>query len=223
MSNVKIGESLKRFEDQRFLTGHGRYIDDINLDGQARAVVVRAAYAHAIINAIDTSAAMAMDGVLLVVTRDDWLREGFKPMPTKSGVKNNADGTPLKEPPRHALAIDRVRYVGEPVALVVAETLGQAQAAAEMVDIDYEELPAVTDPVEALKPGAPQLWDDIPNNLCLNFELGDKSGTEKAFAEADHVVSLDVLNNRVTAVPIETRGCVAAYDAAADKYTLWNA
>ncbi|HCS69921.1 MAG TPA: carbon monoxide dehydrogenase [Rhodospirillaceae bacterium] len=223
MSNVKIGESLKRFEDQRFLTGHGRYIDDINLDGQARAVVVRAAYAHAIINAIDTSAALAMDGVLLVVTRDDWLREGFKPMPTKSGVKNNADGTPLKEPPRHALAIDRVRYVGEPVALVVAETLGQAQAAAEMVDIDYEELPAVTDPVEALKPGAPQLWDDIPNNLCLNFELGDKSGTEKAFAEADHVVSLDVLNNRVTAVPIETRGCVAAYDAAADKYTLWNA
>ncbi len=223
MSNVKIGESLRRVEDLRFLTGHGRYIDDINLDGQARAVVVRSPYAHATINSIDTSSVADMDGVLLVVTRDDWQREGFKPMPTKSGVKNNKDGTPLSQPDRHALAIDRVRYVGEPVALVVAETLQQAQDAAEALDVDYDELDAVTDPVKALAPGAPQLWDDIPNNLCLDFELGDKDGTEKAFAEADHVVSLDVLNNRVTAVPIEPRGCIASYDAAEDKYTLYNA
>ncbi|MAO54288.1 MAG: carbon monoxide dehydrogenase [Rhodospirillaceae bacterium] len=223
MSNVKIGESLRRVEDLRFLTGHGRYIDDINLDGQARAVVVRSPYAHATINSIDTSSVADMDGVLLVVTRDDWQREGFKPMPTKSGVKNNKDGTPLSQPDRHALAIDRVRYVGEPVALVVAETLQQAQDAAEALDVDYDELDAVTDPVKALAPGAPQLWDDIPNNLCLDFELGDKDGTEKAFAEADHVVSLDVLNNRVTAVPIEPRGCIASYDASEDKYTLYNA
>ena len=223
MSNVKIGESVKRFEDLRFLTGHGRYIDDINLENQARAVVVRSPYAHATINGIDTSMAEDMGGVLLVVTRDDWQREGFKPIPTKSGVKNNKDGTPLKESDRHCLAIDRVRYVGEPVALVVAETLQQAQAAAEAVDVDYDELPAVVDPVKALQPGAPQLWDDIPNNLCLDFELGDKEGTEKAFAEADHVVSLDLVNNRVTAVPIETRGCVAEYDAASDHYTLYNA
>ncbi|PIW26639.1 MAG: carbon monoxide dehydrogenase [Rhodospirillales bacterium CG15_BIG_FIL_POST_REV_8_21_14_020_66_15] len=223
MSNVKIGDSLKRFEDQRFLTGRGRYVDDINLDGQTRAVVVRSPYAHATIRSIDTAAALAMEGVLLVVTRDDWQREGFKPMPTKSAVKTNADGTPLKEPPRHALAIDRVRYVGEPVALVVAETLSQAQAAAEAVEVDYDELPAVVDPVQALAPGAPQLWDGIPNNLCIDFELGDKAGTDKAFAEADHVVSLDILNNRVTAVPIETRGCVAAHDAGSDRYTLWNA
>ena len=223
MSNVKIGESLRRVEDLRFLTGHGRYIDDINLDGQARAVVVRSPYAHATINSIDTSSVADMDGVLLVVTRDDWQREGFKPMPTKSGVKNNKDGTPLSQPDRHALAIDRVRYVGEPVALVVAETLQQAQDAAEALDVAYDELDAVTDPVTALAPGAPQLWDDIPNNLCLDFELGDKDGTEKAFAEADHVVSLDVLNNRVTAVPIEPRGCIASYDASEEKYTLYNA
>jgi carbon-monoxide dehydrogenase large subunit len=223
MSNVKIGDSVKRVEDLRFLTGRGRYIDDINLDGQARAVVVRSPYAHATINAIDTSMAMDMDGVLLIVTRDDWQREGFKPIPTSSGVKNNKDGTPLKQSDRHCLAIDRVRYVGEPVALVVAETMAQAQAAAEAVDVDYDELPAVIDPVKALQPGAPLVWDDIPNNLCLDFELGDKDGTEKAFAEADHVVSLDLVNNRVTAVPIETRGCIADYDAGTDHYTLYNA
>ena len=223
MSNVKIGESVRRFEDLRFVTGHGRYIDDVNLDNQARAVVVRSPYAHAVIKGIDTTAAMEADGVLLIVTPDDWKREGFKPMPTKSAVKTNSDGSPLKEPARHCLAMDRARYVGEPVALVVAETLAQAKAAAELVEVDYEELPAVVDPVKAIQPGAPLLWDDIPNNLCVDFELGDKEGTAKAFAEADHVVSLDILNNRVTAVPIETRGCVAAYDAAADKYTLWNA
>ncbi len=223
MSKVELGQSLRRFEDQRFLTGRGRYIDDVNLDGQARAVVVRSPYAHAKINSIDTSMAMDMDGVLLVVTRDDWKREGFQPMPTKSAVQKNADGTPLKQPPRHCLAMDKVTYVGEPVALVVAETLQQARDAAEAVDVDYDELPALVDPVAALQPGAEQIWDDIPNNLCLDFELGDKDGTDAAFAEADHVVSLDVLNNRVTAVPIETRGCVADYDAATDQYTLYNA
>ena len=223
MSNVKIGQSIKRFEDQRFLTGRGRYVDDINLENQTRGVVVRSPYAHATIKSIDTSMAMDMDGVLLVVTRDDWQREGFKPIPTNSGVKENKDGTPLKQSDRHCLAIDRVRYVGEAVALVVTETLAQAEAAAEAVEVDYDELPAVVDPIKALQPGAPQLWDDIPNNLCLDFELGDKDGTEKAFAEADHVVSLDVVNNRVTAAPIETRGCVAAYDASADHYTLYNA
>lgn len=223
MSNVKIGQSIKRFEDQRFLTGRGRYVDDINLENQTRGVVVRSPYAHATINSIDTSMAMDMDGVLLVVTRDDWQREGFKPIPTNSGVKENKDGTPLKQSDRHCLAIDRVRYVGEPMALVVAETLAQAQAAAEAVEVDYDELPAVVDPIKALQPGAPQLWDDIPNNLCLDFELGDKDGTDKAFAEADHVVSLDLINNRVTAVPLETRGCVAVYDASVDHYTLYNA
>ncbi|MEK9673556.1 MAG: xanthine dehydrogenase family protein molybdopterin-binding subunit [Rhodospirillaceae bacterium] len=223
MGNVKIGDSLRRIEDQRFLTGRGRYIDDIKLDKQARAVVVRSPYAHARINCIDISTAEAMPGVLLIVTRDDWKREGFAPMPTKSGVQKNADGTPLKQSDRHCLAMDKAMYVGEPVALVVAETVDQAQAAAEAVDVDYEELEPVVDPVKALQPGALQLWDGIPGNLCVNFELGDRDGTDKAFAVADHVFTLDLENNRVTAAPIETRGCIAAYDSATDRYTLWNA
>ncbi len=223
MSKVNIGERVRRTEDLRFLTGRGRYIDDINLDDQARAVVVRSPYAHATINAIDTADAAAMDGVLLIVTRDDWQREGFGPIPTKSGIQKMKDGSPLRQSDRHCLAMDRARYVGEPVALVVAETPAQAQAAAELVDVDYDELPAVIDPVAALQPSAPQLWDDIPGNLCLDFELGDREGTEKALAEAAHVVTLDIENNRVTAVPIEPRGCIAAYDAATDRYVLYNA
>ena len=222
MTDVTIGQPVRRSEDERFLTGRGRYIDDINLEGQARAVVLRSVYAHADIKNIDASEALAMDGVLLVVTGADWIAEGFGPMPTKTAVRKNRDGSELSEPPRHCLAIDRVRYVGEPVALVVAETDTIARDALDLIDVDYESLDAVTNAVKTLAPDAPQLWDDIPGNLCIDFELGDRDGVEKAFAEADHVITLDLENNRVTAVPIEPRGCVGSYDPETDTYLLYN-
>ena len=222
MTDVSIGQAVKRAEDERFLTGQGNYIDDINLDGQARAAVLRSPHAHARINGIDASAAEAMDGVLLVITGRQWVAEGMGILPTKTGVRKGRNDTDINEPPRHCMAIDTARYIGEPVAFVVAETQEAANKALEMIDVDYEPLDAVVDPVKALAPEAPQLWNDIPNNLCIDFELGDKEGTDKAFEEADHVITLDLINNRVTAVPIETRGCVGSYDAATETYTLYN-
>jgi carbon-monoxide dehydrogenase large subunit len=144
-------------------------------------------------------------------------------MPTKSAVRTNRDGSPIAEPPRHCLAMERVRFVGEPVALVVAETAEIATDALALIEVDYGPLAAVVDPVAALADGAPQLWDDIANNLCADFELGDAAATEAAFAQADHVVAIDIANNRVTAVPIEPRGAVARYDADSDSFELYNA
>ncbi len=222
MTDVAIGQSVRRTEDHRFLTGKGNYIDDINLDGQARAAILRSTHAHARINAIDTSEAQALDGVLLVITGRDWIAEGMGTLPTKTVIRKGRGDSDLKEPPRHCMAVGVARYVGEPVAFVVAETQDIANSALELIEVDYEALDAVTDPVKALAPDAPQLWDDIPNNLCLDFDLGDLEDTEKAMIEADHVITLDLENNRVTAVPIETRGCVGSYNSAADSYTLYN-
>lgn len=223
MDKPNIGDSLRRTEDRRFLTGRGTYVDDITMEGQAHAAVLRSPYAHATIKGIDPAEALALPGVLLVVTPDDWKREGFGHMPTKTAVRKGRDDMDLAEPPRHCLAVDRVRYVGEPVALVVAETPEIAADALELVDVDYEPLAAVVDPIEALKDGAPQLWDDIPNNLCLDFELGDADATRAAFDKADRVVTIDLVNNRVTAVPIETRGAIASYDKDSDQYLLYQA
>ncbi|MDA1090476.1 MAG: xanthine dehydrogenase family protein molybdopterin-binding subunit [Proteobacteria bacterium] len=223
MTDVHIGDAVRRVEDQRFLTGQGNYIDDINMAGQARAAVLRSPHGHARINGIDTSRAEALDGVLLVITGRQWLAFGMGTLPTKTGVRKGRNDTDINEPPRHCMAIDTARYLGEPVAFVVAETQVIANNALELIDVDFEPLEAVSDAVKALAPGAPRLWDDIPNNLCIDFELGDLEGTEKAFAEADHVITLDLENNRVTAVPIETRGCVGSYDAATETYTLYNA
>ena len=217
-----IGESVRRREDFRFLTGHGNYIDDIELDGMVHAMVLRSPEAHADIASIDASEALALDGVLAVVTGEDWKAAGYGPIPTKSRVRKFKDGSDLKEPPYHPIAIDRVRFVGQPVALVVAETKDICRDALELIEVDYDSLPAVVLQDEAIKPGAPQIWDIAPNNICLDFELGDEEGQKKAFAEADHIVTLKLRNNRVCATPIEPRGAVAAYDSATGKYTLWN-
>jgi len=222
MNKTKIGQSVRRTEDFRFLTGQGTYIDDIKLDGMAYAAVLRSPHAHAIINGIETADAEVIDGVLLVVTATDWQAEGYGTIPSKSATRTKIDGSPFAEPPRHCLAIDRVRYVGEPVALVVAESISQAREAIELIDVDYEPIDSVTDPKTAVEDGASLVWDDIPENTCLDFQLGDKHGTDTAFAEADHVVSLDLVNNRVTAVPIEPRGAIASYDAATDSFLLYN-
>jgi carbon-monoxide dehydrogenase large subunit len=223
MAAPGIGDAVTRTEDQRFLTGSGNYVDDITLEGQVYAAVLRSLEAHARITAIDVSTAAALPGVLLIVTGEDWKREGFGHMPTKSAVRTNRDGSPIAEPPRHCLAMERVRFVGEPVALVVAETAEIATDALALIEVDYGPLAAVVDPVAALADGAPQLWDDIANNLCADFELGDAAATEAAFAQADHVVAIDIANNRVTAVPIEPRGAVARYDADSDSFELYNA
>ncbi|MFQ5625668.1 MAG: xanthine dehydrogenase family protein molybdopterin-binding subunit, partial [Methyloligellaceae bacterium] len=223
MEKYGIGQPVRRKEDVRFLTGKGTYIDDIARENLAHAVVLRSPHAHAKILALDTSEAETMPGVLAIISAKDWVAEDFQPMPTKSVVNTKIDGTPLNQPPRHCLAIDRARYVGEPVALIVAETPEQARDAAEVIEVDYEELDAVTDQVKALEPGAPQIWDDIEGNFCLDFELGDKEGTEKAFAGAPHVVTLELRNNRVTSVPIEPRGAIAEYDQTNGTYQLHNA
>lgn len=218
-----IGESKRRLEDFRFLTGSGHYIDDMVMENQAIAMMLRSPEAHADIKSMDVSAALELDGVLAVFTGEDWKAAGYGPIPTKSAVRKFKDGSDLKEPPHHPLAIDRVRYVGQPVAVVVAETRAICQDALELIEVEYDSLPAVSNQGEAIKPGAPQVWDIAPNNTCLDFELGDEEAQKKAFADADHIVTLELINNRVTAVPIEPRGAVASYDAATGKYTLWNA
>ncbi|MDB9703352.1 xanthine dehydrogenase family protein molybdopterin-binding subunit [Rhodospirillales bacterium] len=218
-----IGKSQERREDFRFLTGAGSYIDDMNLDGQAYATVLRSPEAHADVSSIDITEALALDGVLAIITGEDWKVAGYNPIPTKSAVRKAIDGSDLKEPPHHPLAIDRVRYVGQPVALVVAESIDVCKDAMELIDVDYDSLPSVSHQSEAIKDGAPQIWDIAPNNICLDFELGDQKAQKKAFSEADHIVTLNLVNNRVTAVPIEPRGALASYDAGTGKYTLWNA
>ena len=223
MTRVAIGEAVRRHEDFRFLTGRGRYVDDINMDGQAWGVVLRSPYAHAEIEQVDVSTALAVPGVLLIVTGEDWIAEGYGTLPTKTAIRKGRGDMDLQEPPRHCFAIGRVRYVGEPVAFIVAETEDIAHQARDLIDFEYRELPAVVDGVAALGPEAPQIWDDIPNNLALDFELGDREGVEAAFETAAHVVSLDLVNNRVTAVPIEPRGCIGRYDAETESFTLFNA
>jgi carbon-monoxide dehydrogenase large subunit len=218
-----MSASVRRLEDQRFVTGTGTFIDDVNLPGQAYAAVLRSPHAHARIEGIDVSRASGAPGVLLVVTGAEWVAAGHGPIPTKTVVRTKCDGSPFNEPKRHCLAVDAVHHVGEAVVLVVAESKAEAEAALELIEVGYADLPAVADQVAALGEDAPQLWSEAPGNLCLDFELGNRAAVEEAFAKADHVVSLDIVNNRLAGVPMEPRGVVADYDKATDSSTLWNA
>jgi carbon-monoxide dehydrogenase large subunit len=183
--------------------------------------VLRSPHAHARIAAIDTAAARALPGVRLVLTGADLLAEGLGPLPCP--VQIATVGGPLVVPPRHALAVGHVRHVGEPVAFVVADTAEQARDAAEAIAVDYETLPAITDAAAALAPGAPQVWPQAPGNRVFRFEKGDRVATEAAFAAAAHVVTLDLLNQRIHAVPIETRGAIGTWDAATGSFDLFIA
>lgn len=205
-----IGQAIRRSEDPRLLTGRGRYTDDIVLPGQAYGHFLRSPVAHAVIGGIDTAEARAMDGVIGIVTAADLDADGIGTLPCEVGL-NNRDGSDLTKPPRPALARGRIRHVGEPVALIVAETLEIARDAAELIDIDYDTLPAVADPVRALEDGAPALWDEVPGNLAFDWELGDAGKVADALARADRTVSLKLVNNRVVANPMEARACVAGY------------
>ncbi|MEO1265309.1 MAG: xanthine dehydrogenase family protein, partial [Pseudomonadota bacterium] len=181
------------------------------------AAIVRAPVAHARITRLDVDAARASPGVLLVVTGAEWAAFGYGPVPTKSPVTNFKDGRPMNAGLHHCLTADVVRCAGEAIALIVAETHAQAIAAAECVEADYEDLPAVVDQVTARTTGHAPIWSHAPENLCVDFELGNREAVEAAFAAADHTVSLDIRNNRVTSAPMEPRGCLGLYDASRER------
>src|ERR1700758_1193315 len=213
------GQPVRRKEDDTLVRGQGKYTDDFNLPGQAYAFIVRSSHAHGIIKGIETSAAKAMPGVLGVWTGADLIAAGYGPFTCGLPLKNR-DGSPLLQTNRTALMTDRVRYVGDPVAFVVAQSLGQARDAAEAVEVDIEPLPAVTDPEEAAKPGAPQLYHHIPNNVALDYHYGDIEKVAAAFAKAAHVVKLDMENTRVAVVPMEPRAALASFDKKTGRYTI---
>jgi carbon-monoxide dehydrogenase large subunit len=214
-----VGQPVLRKEDDTLVRGKGKYTDDFNLPGQAYAWIVRSSHAHGIIKSIDTAAARAMPGVLGVWTGADLASAGYGPYTCGLPLKNR-DGTPLKQTNRTALMTDKVRYVGDPVAFVVAGTLAQARDAAEAVVLDIEPLPAVTSAEEASRPGAPQLYDHIPNNVALDYHYGDTAKVEAAFASAAHVTKLDITNTRVAVVAMEPRAALASYDKASERYTI---
>ncbi len=221
MGEYAIGQGVPRSEDPRLLRGGGRYVDDVKLPRMAYGVVVRSPHAHALIRAVDAAAALAAPGVLDVITGADWKASGFGDIPSGGGMKLR-DGTPMFVPPSPALARDRVRRVGDPVAFVVAETPYQAMDAAELVAVDYAPLPSVTATEDAMKPGKPLVWDECPNNVAFVHVGGDKAKTDTAFAAAAHVARETLVINRVVAAAMEPRACIGDYDPAAGHYTLYT-
>ena len=215
-----IGQPVPRQEDPTLLRGQGRYSDDIQLPGTAHAVMVRSQIAHGLIKGIDAADAKKLPGVLGIWTGADLNAAGYGPLKTLIPVPNR-DGTPMKTPTRYSLATDKVRFVGDPVAIVVAETLAEARDAAEAVVVDIEMLPAVTDARAAAQPGAPLVFDDIADNLCVDFHYGDAEKTAEAFAKAAHVTRLRLVSNRIVVCAMEPRSATAHYDAATDHYTFY--
>jgi carbon-monoxide dehydrogenase large subunit len=221
MAKFGIGQSIRRVEDPRLLTGGGRYTDDTRLaGGAARAYVLRSPHAHAAIRGIDAAAAKKAPGVLAVLTYADVKAAGFGDLPCLVPLANR-DGSQRGDTSRPMLANGRVRHVGDPVAFVVAETLEQAKDAAEQINVDYDVIPSVTDTWGAAQPGAPQIWDAIKGNIVFDWEMGDAKATDAAFAKADRVVKLQIVNNRLVVNSMEPRGAICEHDAAADRSTLW--
>jgi aerobic carbon-monoxide dehydrogenase large subunit len=218
-SKFAVGQPVPRNEDPMLVRGQGRYTDDLSLPGQAHAVIVRSRYAHGVINGIDTEEALQMPGVLGVFTGPDLTAAGIKNMPLGMAIPT-ADGTPPHRPSCPVLTSDKVRYVGDPIAIVIAETVAQAKDAAETVLLDIEPLPAVTSASAAAAPGAPQLHDDVPGNVAAAFHYGDAEKVAAAFASAAHVTRLDIPSNRIVVCPMEPRSAIAEYDAAGDRWTL---
>ncbi|MBI3629543.1 MAG: xanthine dehydrogenase family protein molybdopterin-binding subunit [Candidatus Rokubacteria bacterium] len=219
MGQFGIGQAVTRFEDPRLLRGEGRFLGDVSLPGQTYAVVVRSPHAHARLRSIDASAATRAPGVLGVLTGADVARDGLGT--TRMTLRRKRpDGSPMFAPPHPGLVRDRVRYVGDPVALVVAETPAQAEDAAGLVRIDYEPLPSVTSTAEA-GPGSPPVWDECPDNVSNVFEVGDRTATDAAFARAHRVIRRRYVITRVHAQYMEPRGALGLYDPGEDRYTLY--
>ncbi len=213
-----IGAAVRRKEDHRFITGRGQYVDDINRPNQLYAVFVRSPVAHGKINAVNTDQAKAAPGVVAIFTGAD-MEVGS--LPCGWGV-NNKDGTPMAEPGHPPLAQDFVRHVGDQVAVVIAESRAAARDASELVEFDYDDLDAVANLESASAADASLVWPDIPGNVCFDWEIGDATATDKAFAEATHVASIDVVNNRLIANAMEPRAAIGDYDSGKDEYTLYT-
>jgi aerobic carbon-monoxide dehydrogenase large subunit len=221
MAKFGIGDSVRRVEDPRLLTGNGRYTDDTKLSTPAaRLYVLRSPHAHADIKSIDTSAAKKAPGVLLIFTGQDVKQADFGDVPCLVPLANR-DGSPRGETPRPMLALDRVRHVGDAVALVVAETLEQAKDAAELIEVDYAPRPHVVGTFEAAQPGAPLVHDGIKDNIVFDWEMGDRERTDAAFAKAHRVVTLKLVNQRLVVNSMEPRGAICEYDSKDDRSTLW--
>ena len=215
-----IGQAVRRKEDLRFLTGAGQYTDDVNPANHTHAYFLRSPHAHAKLRKVDTAKAKAAPGVVAVFTGADLT--GINGLPC-GWLITGTDGKPMNEPPHPVLAQGKVRHVGDPIALVIAETPHEAKDAAELIDVDYEVLPAVVNCVAALKPGAPQIHEQAPGNKCYTWALGDKAAVDAAFAKAAHVAKVDIVNNRLVPNAIEPRAAVASYSRADDAYTLYVA
>ena len=220
MADDGIGVSVKRKEDYRFLTGNGHFTDDISQPGQVHARFVRSPHAHAKIKSIDTTAALKAPGVLAVFTGADLAADGVGGLPCGWTI-TQTNGELWNAPTHEVIATEKARYVGDQVALVVAETLEQARDAAELVEVDYEVLPANVNLARAAKPDTPQLHQNVPNNTCFVWGLGDEDATKAAFATAKHVAKLDLINNRVVANAIEPRAAIGVYDPGDDSFTLY--
>ena len=220
MMKFGVGQPVRRFEDLRLLTGRGRYQDDLTIHRQSWTVFIRSPHAHARIVSIDTVAALASPGVLAIYTGTDYAADGLG-MPKAMMPRKKRDGSPLFAPQRPALVVDRARYVGDPVAMVIAETLEQAKDAAELVAVNYDPLPSVTSTAQAAEPGSPRVWDENPDNISHTFERGDKPGTAAAFARAAHIVKRRYVISRVHAQYMEPRGAIGTYDPFEDRYTLY--
>ncbi|HEX9446546.1 MAG TPA: xanthine dehydrogenase family protein molybdopterin-binding subunit, partial [Dongiaceae bacterium] len=213
-----IGAAVKRREDFRFLTGRGNYTDDINRPGQTYAYILRSPHAHADIVKIDSAKAKAAPGVVAIFTGADYDKGG---LPCGWQI-HSKDGSPMIEPPHFPLCKDRVRHVGDQVAIVIAETYAQAKDAAELIEVTYKELPAIISTAKATAANSPQVWPDAKNNVCYDWHIGDKAATDAAFAKAHHVTKIDVVNQRLIPNAMEPRSAVGDYDRATGEYTLFT-
>ncbi len=216
-----MGQPVRRSEDRRFTTGAGRYTDDIVLPRMAFGAVLRSPHAHAVVRAVDCEAARTAPGVLAVFTGADLERDGIGKIPCIVPLKNR-DGSRIRMVERPLLADGRARHVGDGIAFVVAETAAAARDAVELIRVDYHALPAIADAARAVEPGAPPVWDGIPDNLCFDWETGNRRAAEAAFARAKHVVELDLVNNRLVVNSLEPRGALGSYDAAEERFTLYT-
>ena len=219
MEKFGVGQGVRRAEDPRLLRGRGLFTNDVNLPHQTYAIVLRSPYAHAEMKSIDTSAAKAAPGVQGVFTGEDVAADnlGVPGMPAKW---KRPDGEPMKYRPQPPLALGRVRYVGDPVALVVADTLDQARDAAELIEVDYQDLPSITNTEKTVDPDAALVWDDFPDNVSGQYQAGDADAVEAAFASAARIVKRRFVISRVFAQYMEPRGAIGAYDEREDRYTL---
>jgi carbon-monoxide dehydrogenase large subunit len=220
MTEDGIGVPLRRREDRRFLTGRGRYVHDIMLPQQLHAVFLRSPHAHAEIVAIDKAEALASP-VEAIFTAEDVTADNLNGVPCAWGIAGK-DGRPMKEPSHPLLAQGKVRHVGDPVAMVIADSIEAARTAAERIRVEYRILPAVTEVNAAMTAGAPQLYEDVPSNLCCDWTIGDAVATDAAFAKAHHIAKIDLLNNRLVPNAMESRAAIAEYEPATGDYTLYT-